>query len=119
MVRVLSLQLDSSNRVFEEAARVLRRSGVIAMPTETFYALGASTSDEVAIRRVCAMKGRSQRKPILALIADRTQLAALVDEVTAGATTPVGRVLPRPLSRSFPASPLPPGVLTARTGYAG
>lgn len=119
MVRVLSLQLDSSNRVFEEAARVLRRSGVIAMPTETFYALGASTSDEVAIRRVCAMKGRSQRKPILALIADRTQLAALVDEVTAAATTLMDRFWPGPLTLIFPASPLLPEVLTAGTGSVG
>lgn len=119
MARVLSLQLDSSNRVFEEAARVLRRSGVIAMPTETFYALGASTSDEVAIRRVCAMKGRPQAKPILALIADRTQLTVLVDEVTSAATTLMEGFWPGPLTLIFSASPLLPEVLTAGTGSVG
>ncbi len=119
MARVLSLELDSSNRVLEEAARVLRRSGVIAMPTETFYALGASTSDEVAIRRVCAMKGRPQGKPILALIADRTQLTALVNEVTSAATTLMERFWPGPLTLIFSASPLLPEVLTAGTGSVG
>jgi L-threonylcarbamoyladenylate synthase len=119
MARVLSLELDSSNRVFEEAARVLRRSGVIAMPTETFYALGASTSNEVAIRRVCAMKGRPQGKPILALIADRTQLTALVNEVTSAATTLMERFWPGPLTLIFSASPLLPEVLTAGTGSVG
>jgi len=119
MARVLSLQIDSFNRVFEEAARVLRRGGVIAMPTETFYALGVSTSDEVAIRRVCAMKGRPQGKPILALIADRAQLTSLVDEVTSAATTLMERFWPGPLTLIFPASPLLPKVLTAGTGSVG
>jgi|SRR5438105_1055383 len=119
MARILSLQLDPSNGVFEEAARVLRRSGVIAMPTETFYALGASTSDKVAIRRVCAMKERPQEKPILALIADRTQLTALVDEVTSAATTLMERFWPGPLTLIFSASPLLPEVLTSGTGSVG
>lgn len=119
MARVLSLQLDSSNRVFEEAARVLRRSGVIAMPTETYYAIGASIWDEIAIRRVCAMKGRPQGKPVLALIADRTQLTALVDEVTSAATTLMERFWPGPLTLIFPASPLLPEALTAGTGSVG
>lgn len=119
MATVLSLQLDSSSRVLEEAARVLHRSGVIAVPTETFYALGASTSDEVAIRRVCAIKGRPQGKPILALIADRTQLTALVDEVTSAATTLMERFWPGPLTLIFPASPLLPEALTAGTGSVG
>lgn len=119
MATVLSLQLDSPGRVFEEATRVLRRSGVIAMPTETFYALGASTSDEVAVRRVCAIKGRPQGKPILALIADRAQLTALVHEIPPAATTLMERFWPGPLTLIFPASPLLPEALTAGTGSVG
>jgi len=119
MATVLSLQLDSSGRVFEEVTRILRQSGVIAMPTESFYALGASTSDEVAVRRVCAIKGRPQGKPILALIVDRAQLTALVDEVTSAATTLMERFWPGPLTLIFPASPRLPNVLTAGTGSVG
>ena len=119
MATVLSLQLASPGRVFEEATRVLRWSGVIAMPTETFYALGASTSDEGAVRRVCAIKGRPQGKPILALIADRAQLTTLVDEVTSAATTLMERFWPGPLTLIFPASPRLPKVLTAGTGTVG
>jgi len=119
MATVLSLQLDSSGRVFEEVTRILRQSGVIAMPTESFYALGASTSDEVAVRRVCAIKGRPQGKPILALIADRAQLTALIDEVTSAATTLMEQFWPGPLTLIFPASPRLPKVLTAGTGSVG
>ena len=119
MATVVSLQLYSSSRVFEEAARVLRRSGVIAMPTETFYALGAFVRDDVAIRRVCAIKGRPQGKPLLALIADRAELTALVGEVTSAATTLIERFWPGPLTLIFPASPLLPEVLTAGTGSVG
>lgn len=119
MAVVRPLQLDSSNRVFEEAARVLRRSGVIAIPTETFYALGASISDEVAIRRVIAIKGRPQGQPILALIADRAQLTVLVGAITSAAVTLMDRFWPGPLTLIFPAAPLLPKVLTAGTGSVG
>ncbi len=119
MATVLPLQLDSSGRVFEEAARVLRRSRVIAVPTETFYALGAPVQDEVAIRRVCAIKGRPQGKPILVLIADQAQLTALVDEITSAATTLMERFWPGPLTLIFQASPLLPEVLTAGTRSVG
>ena len=119
MATVLSLQFDSTSRVYEETARVLRRSGVIAMPTETFYALGASVQDDVALRRVCVIKGRPQGKPLLALIADRAQLTALVDEVTSAATTLMERFWPGPLTLIFPASLLLPEALTAGTGSVG
>ena len=92
---------------------------MIAMPTETFYALGASTWDEGAIRRVCAIKGRPQGKPILALIADRAQLMALVDEVTLAGTILMDRFWPGPLTLILPASSLLPEVLTAGAGSVG
>lgn len=57
------------NRVgLGEAVRLLKQGQVIAVPTDTAYALAALATDAPAITQVKRIKGRDQRKPI-ALIA--------------------------------------------------
>lgn len=102
-----------------EAARIVRDGGVIAMPTDSFYALGASALDEAAVRRVCAIKGRDGQKPILVLIADRSQLDTLVARVPPAAAVLMDRFWPGPLTIVFPASPRLSAALTAGTGTVG
>jgi L-threonylcarbamoyladenylate synthase len=46
------------------AVAVLRNGGVIAMPTDTLYALSAAAGDDAAVRRVFAIKGREQGRPL-------------------------------------------------------
>jgi L-threonylcarbamoyladenylate synthase len=49
----------------EKAVGVLRDGGgVIAMPTDTLYALTAAADDADAVRRVFATKGREQGRPL-------------------------------------------------------
>lgn len=48
----------------EKAVGVLRNGGVIAMPTDTLYALTAAADDAEAVRRVFAIKGRQQGRPL-------------------------------------------------------
>jgi len=77
----LSLVPDLSPDVLEVITRLVRGHGVLAMPTESYYALGASPFDARAVQRVCDIKGRSQDNPILVLIGDRRQLTGLVADV--------------------------------------
>jgi L-threonylcarbamoyladenylate synthase len=48
----------------EKAVSVLRDGGVIAMPTDTLYALTARARDGAAVRRVFEIKGRNDGKPM-------------------------------------------------------
>ena len=48
----------------EKAVSVLREGGVIAIPTDTLYALAASALDVGAVERVYAIKGREGGKPL-------------------------------------------------------
>jgi L-threonylcarbamoyladenylate synthase len=59
------------------AAAVLRRGGVIAYPTETFYGLGALASDGAAVERLLLAKQRPEGKPLPLLGADLAQLEAV------------------------------------------
>lgn len=60
------------------AARVVRRGGVIAYPTEAVYGLGCLPRDAHAVRRVLAIKRRSARKGLILIGADFEQLARYV-----------------------------------------
>lgn len=42
----------------EKACGVLRAGGLVALPTETVYGLGANAEDPVAVARIFQTKGR-------------------------------------------------------------
>ena len=60
------------------AARIVRRGGVIAYPTEAVFGLGCSPRDRRAVMRVLAIKRRSWRKGLILIGADLAQLERYV-----------------------------------------
>jgi L-threonylcarbamoyladenylate synthase len=119
MAPILAMRDGVAGGVAEEAARLVRDGGVIAVPTDSFYALGASPFDEKAVQRVCAIKGERGAKPILVLIADRSQLDGLAARVPPAAAALMDRFWPGPLTIVLPASPRLPVALSAGTGTVG
>lgn len=53
-----------------QALDVLRAGGLIALPTETVYGLGADASNELAVRRIFAVKGRPSTHPLIVHVAN-------------------------------------------------
>ena len=49
----------------ETAAEILRRGGLLGIPTETVYGLGANGLDAGAVGRIFAAKGRPQDNPLI------------------------------------------------------
>ena len=47
------------------AADILRQGGLLAIPTETVYGLGANALDAEAVRRIFEAKGRPQDNPLI------------------------------------------------------
>ncbi|MBA3499027.1 MAG: threonylcarbamoyl-AMP synthase, partial [Deltaproteobacteria bacterium] len=56
------------------AASVLRAGGLVAFPTETVYGLGADASNDEAVARVYAVKGRPRAHPLIVHLAPDPQL---------------------------------------------
>ena len=56
------------------AAKVIRRSGVIIYPTETLYGLGCSALDHNAVEQIYKIKQRMLNKPLLVLVKDEEML---------------------------------------------
>lgn len=57
-----------------EAVKILKNGGVIAHPADTCFGLAADLTNETAVRRVQAIKGRSGLKPMSVMISVMEQL---------------------------------------------
>ena len=119
MSRRLAFAPDPSADVLDAVKRVLCGSGVLAMPTESYYALGACAHDEKAVRRVCTIKGRREDKPILILISNRQQLRQFVTDIPRAADILMDRFWPGPLTLIFRAVQDLPQELTRGTQTIG
>lgn len=67
--------------LIDEAAGIIRRGGLVAMPTETVYGLGADTFNPEAVRKIFAAKGRPADNPLISHIADIGEVDLLAREV--------------------------------------
>jgi L-threonylcarbamoyladenylate synthase len=79
------------------AAAHIRRGGVVAYPTDTLYGLGADPCLREAVRRVFAIKGRPDDKP-LPLIASSTEAVERIVAFTPLARKLVDHFWPGPLT---------------------
>ncbi len=103
----------------DRVRRVLGESGLIALPTESFYGLAVAPFDEQALARLWQVKGRSEGKPILVLIGDRSQLEPFVRSIPPAATVLMNAFWPGPLTIVFAAALGLSDALTAGTGSVG
>lgn len=55
----------ATSALLQRAVEVLRQGGLIALPTETVYGLGADASNDLAVRRIFAVKGRPSTHPLI------------------------------------------------------
>lgn len=103
----------------EESRRLLAAGGILAVPTETFYALAADPYRPGALRRLFALKGRSAAKPVLLLVADTGMAEKVAREVPETARRLMARFWPGPLTLILPAKADLPGLVTGGTGTVG
>ena len=82
----------------ETAGAILRRGGLVAIPTETVYGLAANALDGAAVKKIYAAKGRPSDNPLIVHISDFSQLAPLVDSVPEAARKLAEAFWPGPLT---------------------
>ena len=104
-----------NNNQLSEAVEVIRKGGVVAYPTETYYGLGVDPFNLKALSRLFQLKKRPHAKPILTLVSDLKQLSLLTTEIPE-IYNPLCSLWPAPLTLVFPSLPLLPELLTGGTG---
>ncbi len=102
--RRMELQLeDFSTEQAEQAARVIRKGGIVLHPSDTVYGLGCSPFDPAALERLLQIKGRRQEKGLLVLIPDRDWVGKLARECPFLTAPTLERFWPGPLTILLPA----------------
>lgn len=120
MPLVLTINAQAPEDIkLKQAADNFGPSKIIIYPTETFYALGTSFSDRVAIEKIFDLKGRNKHNPILLLIRDMATLPTLAARVPGQALLIAQKFWPGPLTLLFDAQDSLSSLLTADTGKIG
>lgn len=86
----------------DEAIAVIRAGGLVAIPTETVYGLAADASNDTAVRRIFAAKGRPADHPLIVHVAAASQLADWAAEVPPAAAVLADTCWPGPLTLLVP-----------------
>jgi len=101
------------------AAAILRAGGLVALPTETVYGLGANALDRAAVERIFQAKSRPAWDPIIVHIASEEMLKGLVAEVSVAARRLIGHFWPGPLTLLLPRTSAVPDAVTAGRPLVG
>ncbi len=96
----------------ERAVHVLRAGGLVAIPTETVYGLGADAENSTAVVRIFAVKGRPSNHPLIVHIGSASQLDDWAAEVPEPARRLAARFWPGPMTLVVRRSPRVPLVVT-------
>lgn len=97
----------------KEAAEIIKRSGIVAFPTETVYGLGANGLNEEAVKKIYKAKGRPSDNPLILHIGEVEQLESLVKELPETALKCIQAFWPGPLTIILRRKTIVPDIITA------
>lgn len=102
----------NSDCIFATSLGILKNRGIIAYPTESFYALGVLATDEAAVKKLFDLKKRPTDKPLPIIIGDINSLGAIVQNIPVQAGDLMKKFWPGPLTLIFEAKETLPSLLT-------
>jgi L-threonylcarbamoyladenylate synthase len=103
----------------KRAAELLRRGGVVALPTETVYGLAANALDERAVARIFQIKGRPATNPVIVHVAGMEMAKRCVNGWTPNAEKLAKAFWPGPLTLVLPRAKDIPDPVTAGGATVG
>jgi L-threonylcarbamoyladenylate synthase len=107
----------------DRAAEILRSGGLVALPTETVYGLGANALDAAAVARIFTAKQRPSWDPVIVHIAGPVDANPMLDRIVAGTPDPARKLMaafwPGPLTLLLPRSAAIPDAVTAGRPLVG
>jgi L-threonylcarbamoyladenylate synthase len=107
----------------DEAARIVKNGGVVALPYERLFGLAANALDARTVDKVAAIKGRDLRGsrfwPIAVIASDLKSVLDIVDDFTPLAFSLAGKYWPGPLTMLVRAQKGLPTALLGPSGLIG
>lgn len=108
-----------TNGDVKRAAELLRSGGLVAIPTETVYGLGADGLNPKAVGDIFHAKGRPQDNPLILHVPEDAWLERYCRDIPDKAYTLTAQFWPGPLTLILPRKPIVPDVVTAGLDTVG
>lgn len=103
----------------DKAATMLRKGGLVAVPTETLYGLATNAEDGVAVRMIFDIKNRDYEKPVSILVTGMEMAEKYCQNIPQGAYRLAEKYWPGPLTMILEDKEAVPMMVTADTGTLG
>jgi L-threonylcarbamoyladenylate synthase len=114
---LIEIDIDQpSPEALERAANVVRRGGVVAIPTDALYTLVADPLNLQAVGRVFKAKGRAAERALPLLVNDVVMAEEVAKELTTRFYVLARHFWPGPLTVIVPAAAKVPLKVTGNTG---
>jgi L-threonylcarbamoyladenylate synthase len=105
--------LSASHAAIAQAAQALHGGQLVGLPTETVYGLAANATDDAAVAKIFAAKGRPSDHPLIVHVAGVEQVALFASQMPEFAQRLMQAFWPGPLTLILPRQP---GVATSSAG---
>jgi L-threonylcarbamoyladenylate synthase len=105
MAAVWQWREERAEELWQAAREHLAAARILALPTETFYALAAHPFEEGALSRLFGLKMRTEEKPALLLVSGPDMVSAVAQDIPPQARDLMGEFWPGPLTLILPARP--------------
>lgn len=101
------------------AAEILRTGGLVGIPTETVYGLGANGLDPAAVSHIFQAKGRPQDNPLILHIPEASWLERYCGNIPDAAYRLAEKFWPGPMTMILPRKDIVPDAVTAGLDTVG
>lgn len=103
------------------AVEILKRGGIVAIPTESSYGLAVDARNKTALQRLYQLKQRPQNKPLLVLVSSPAHILAerLATAIPAPYESLISQFWPGPLTLVFKAGNSVNDIITGGTKTIG
>ena len=101
------------------AAEIIKNGGLVAIPTETVYGLGANGLDENAVAKIFVAKGRPQDNPLILHISGPEDIERFCHHIPQAAFDLAEKFWPGPLTIILPAKEIVPKATTGGLSTVG
>ncbi len=105
-------------RIISRAVASLKKGGIIAYPTDTFYGIGCDIMNKKAIEKIYQIKQRKKTKPFSFICPDLKNISTYA-KVSNIAYRHMKRLLPGPYTFILPGSKMVPKIMLTKRKTAG
>lgn len=105
-------------RLINQVAEILRKGGIVAYPTDTYYGIGCDIMNKKAIEKIYRLKQRNKSKPFSFICSDLKNIS-MYAKVSNYAYKNMKRLLPGPYTFILDGSKLVPKIMLTKRKTAG